>query len=209
MTIRKQLMRSAMIGHHVKQDKISLKILKKNQKHPTKVSSLFVSLFINYRTRYSRLFEASKGTSLFSIKVSIKGRWFGRNRAAERRLAAKSNPRWRVEKGRKKKSTMATIQEGESCQETPRLVALFLLSADLWRTVSPFSVENFARTSERERLSSEKLFSSFEALFRDWWCVWRGEVEGSMKRKLIIYIRRIIWTRTKIRILLDRSIKRD
>lgn len=103
MTIRKQLMRSAMIGHHVKQDKISLKILKKNQKHPTKVSSLFVSLFINYRTRYSRLFEASKGTSLFSIKVSIKGRWFGRNRAAERRLAAKSNPRWRVEKGRKKK----------------------------------------------------------------------------------------------------------
>lgn len=42
MTIRKQLMRSAMIGHHVKQDKISLKILKKNQKHPMKVSSFLL-----------------------------------------------------------------------------------------------------------------------------------------------------------------------
>lgn len=156
-----------MIGHHVKQDKISLKILKKIRSILRKFPLSSFLFFINYRTRYSRLFEASKGTSLFSIKVSIKGRWFGRNRAAERRLAAKSNPRWRVEKGRKKKSTMAAIQEGESCQETPRLVALFLLSADLRRTVSPFSVENFARTSERERLSSEKLFSSFEALFRD------------------------------------------
>lgn len=46
----------------------------------------------------------------------------------ERRLAAKSNPRWRVEKGKRRKNTMAAIQEGESCQETARLVpALFLL----------------------------------------------------------------------------------
>lgn len=104
MTIRKQLMRSAMIGHHVKQDKISLKILKKIRSILRKFPLSSFLFFINYRTRYSRLFEASKGTSLFSIKVSIKGRWFGRNRAAERRLAAKSNPRWRVEKGRKKKS---------------------------------------------------------------------------------------------------------
>lgn len=96
-------MRSAMIGHHVKQDKISLKILKKIRSILRKFPLSSFLFFINYRTRYSRLFEASKGTSLFSIKVSIKGRWFGRNRAAERRLAAKSNPRWRVEKGRKKK----------------------------------------------------------------------------------------------------------
>lgn len=57
MTIRKQLMRSAMIGHHVKQDKISLKILKKNQKHPTKVSSFLLIIVRDIRACSKRAKE--------------------------------------------------------------------------------------------------------------------------------------------------------
>lgn len=46
-----------MIGHHVKQDKISLKILKKNQKHPTKVSSFLLIIVRDIRACSKRVKE--------------------------------------------------------------------------------------------------------------------------------------------------------
>lgn len=140
-----------MIGHHVKQDKISLKILKKIRSILRKFPLSSFLFFINYRTRYSRLFEASKGTSLFSIKVSIKGRWFGRNRAAERRLAAKSNPRWRVEKGRKKKKTR--WRRYKKANRVKKLLALSLYFSSPRISEEPF--HHFLWKISRERVNGK------------------------------------------------------